>query len=374
MELILTDEQKMLQESATTFVERNAGPSQARTRRDAGGALDRETWSQIAEAGWLAILSPEDAGGLGLGMTDLAIVLEQAGKGLAAAPICAAAISAQAIAESDSAALRDEVLPAIIGGERIVVPALQESAVALDTDDVETRAETADGGFVLNGAKTFIPDATDADGYLVSASGPDGMILAYVPKDAAGMTVDMRRTVDGGGLSQLSLSGVAVPSDYVVAGANQAPALVARLRDAMLTGLGAELLGVMEQALDIALEYIRVREQFDRPIGSFQALQHRSVNDYVDVELTRSLLFQVCAAFDEGRGTPEMAAALKAKATSAALKVTKSAIQMHGGIGFTDEHDIGFYLKRVMTLAAQYGNEAIHRRRFAEMLGAEPAG
>ena len=195
-----------------------------------------------------------------------------------------------------------------------------------------------------------------------------------MPKDSTGVAVDVRRTVDGGRFGRVELSDVSVPQDHVVAGPNRAPAVIARARDAMLVGLGAELLGVMEQSLDIALEYIKVREQFDRPIGSFQALQHRSVNDFVDVELTRSLLFQVCAAFDEGRGTPEMAAALKAKATGAALKVTKSAIQMHGGIGFTDEHDIGLYLKRAMALSAQYGNETVQRRRVLELTGLSPAG
>ncbi len=141
----------------------------------------------------------------------------------------------------------------------------------------------------------------------------------------------------------------------------------------MLIALGAELLGVAGAALDMALDYIKVREQFDRPIGSFQALQHRAVNDYIEVESTRSLVFQAAEAADSGRGTSAMASAVKAKASAAALIVAKSAIQMHGGIGFTDEHDIGLHLKRAMALSAQYGNESAHRARYARLVGIETA-
>lgn len=373
MELVLTDEQRLLRESAVTLVERHAGADRARKRRDAGGALDREAWREMAEAGWLAILAAEDAGGFGLGVTELALVAEQAGRALAGAPVCAAAVSALAIGEGDSANLRDSLLADLIAGETVVVPALQESPIAVDTTPGDTRAAADGDGFRLSGAKGFVPDAANADGFLVSAVGPDGTVLVYVPKDAPGIAVETRGTVDGGGMGRLSFDGVAVPREAVVAGANRAPEVVARIQDLMLIGLAGELLGVMDRALEIALDYIKVRNQFDRPIGSFQALQHRAVDDYASVEVTRSLLFQVCTAVDEGRGAPEMAAAAKAKASAAALSVAKSAIQMHGGIGFTDEHDIGLYLKRAMALSAQYGNETVQRRRYAELAGIEPA-
>lgn len=369
MELLLTDEQKMLQDSAATMIERVAGPDRARVRRDAGGGIDRDTWQAIAEAGWLAILASEPAGGLGLGMTELSLVMEQAGRGLLGAPIAASAASAAIIAEGENSPARDEQAAAIVAGERIVVPALLEGVIGTTGPQFATKAAPAGQGYSLTGAKSFVPNAGDADAFLVAAESPEGPVLALVGSDASGVSLNLNKTVDGGAWGTVSLSGADVSTDQVIAGPNRAPYLIGQLRDAMLIGLGAELLGVMSEALDISLEYIKTREQFGRAIGSFQALQHRAVNDYVDVEMTRSLLYQICTAMDEGRGTPEMSAAIKAKASSAALKVTKSAIQMHGGIGFTDEHSIGFYLKRAMVLSSQYGNEAVHRQRYAELSG-----
>ena len=195
--------------------------------------------------------------------------------------------------------------------------------------------------------------------------------MCYVPSAAA--EIATTRTVDGGLWGEVSLAGVQVPGEHVVAGPNRAPELCAGVIDAMLIALGAELLGVAGAALDMAVEYLKVREQFDRPIGSFQALQHRAVNDYVEVESTRSLVFQAAEAADRGRGTSAMASAVKAKASAGALIVAKSAIQMHGGIGFTDEHDVGLHLKRAMALSAQYGNASAHRARYARLVGIETA-
>jgi len=285
--------------------------------------------------------------------------------------VAAAAVCAAAIAEGENDAARDELAASIVAGETVVVPALLESATEGAAERFATKAAAAGRGYSLSGTKTFIPDAGDADAFLVAAESADGPVLGLVPAGGAGVSLDLHKTVDGGAWGTLTLAGAEISADRVIAGPNRAPHLIARVRDGMLIGLGAELLGVMSEALDIAIEYIKTREQFGRPIGSFQALQHRAVNDYVDVEMTRSLLFQICTAMDEGRGAPEMTAAIKAKASAAALKVTKSAIQMHGGIGFTDEHSIGFYLKRAMALSAQYGNEAVHRRRYAELAGIE---
>ena len=372
MELLLNDEQKLLQDSAAKLIERGAGPKRARKLRETATNADMQTWREIAEAGWLAIAVPGDAGGLDLGLTELCVVLEQAGRGLLTEPLTIASAAARALAEGESETLREGLLAEVIGGSKIVVPAIQEGPVAPDLDDVKTTAKAAGGGgLILSGAKSYVPAAALADGYIVNARADNGMALCFVPKDAKGATMTVKRTVDGGGHGTLQLSGVAVPKEHVLAGANGAPVIASRMYDAVLVGLSAEMLGVMEQALDIAVEYMKIRKQFDRPIGSFQALQHRAVNDYIEVELTRSLLFQVAAAMDEGRGSPVMGSAAKAKASGAVLSVCKSAIQMHGGIGFTDEHDIGLYLKRAMALSAQFGNEAAQRARYARLAGLE---
>ncbi len=189
-----------------------------------------------------------------------------------------------------------------------------------------------------------------------------------MPADAAGLKRSIATTVDGCGIGAIEMTGVAVPESAVVAGPNRAPDVIARATEAALIGHAAELLGIMDAAHAIALDYIKTRVQFGRPIGAFQVLQHRSVNLYVEVETMRSFLFQAAGAMDSGRAaTAALASALKARASDKALEVTKAAIQLHGAIGFTDEHDIGLYLRRAMALAALWGNAAQHRARFTAL-------
>jgi alkylation response protein AidB-like acyl-CoA dehydrogenase len=168
-------------------------------------------------------------------------------------------------------------------------------------------------------------------------------------------------------MGTLSLEAAEVPEGQIVAGPNRAPELIARTAEAAVLGISAELLGIMEGANSIALDYIKTRVQFGRPIGAFQVLQHRAVDQYVEVELTRSLLYQAVQTIDAGNGSPAFFSAVKAKASQAALQVTKGAIQLHGAIGFTDEHDIGLYFKRAMALASLWGTAAQHRARFAAL-------
>lgn len=370
MELVLTEEQKLLRDSAQKLIERSAGADRHRAVRDDDAGFDRSAYGEIAEAGWLAVLVPEDAGGLGLGVTELALVLEQAGRGLSTAPVAAVAAASWAIAEGGNEALCAGVLEGILAGDHIVLPAIQESPVAVDFDHVATEAASDGGGFRLKGRKSFIAGGAGADGFLINARAPGGMALCYVPADAVGLELSMTDAVDAGGLATLDLKDVAVPADHVAAGANLGRETAERMFDLLLMGVSADCLGVMEQALEMTLDYLRVREQFGRPIGSFQALQHIAVENHMDIELTRSLLYQVCAAMDEGRGNRAMAAAVKARAARAGLAVTKSAIQLHGAIGFTDEHDIGLYLRRAMALAPQYGGEQAQMGRYGALAGA----
>ena len=196
--------------------------------------------------------------------------------------------------------------------------------------------------------------------------------MVVVPADLHGVSVESFATVDGCPNGAVEFSEASTMGDeWLIAGAKQGNALAADSYDRLLLGTAAEMLGVMGQSLELALGYVKTREQFGRPIGSFQALQHRAVDAHIQMELTRSLLFQVCAAFDSGRGSRAMAAAVKARASAAVLDVTKSVIQMHGAIGFTDEYDAGLYLRRAMTLSARYGNAAWHRDRYVALSDAE---
>jgi alkylation response protein AidB-like acyl-CoA dehydrogenase len=301
---------------------------------------------------------PEEAGGMGCGIYELALLLEEAGRALAPEPIGAATLAAAVIADSDNSAARDTLLPSLVSGEALVVPALQE--IAWETDPTAPKTMLDGRATRLRGAKDFLPAAAAASGFLVSARNAEGLWLCHVPREARGLELHPTATVDGRPYGRLSFDDALVA--HVIAGPQRAPETIARLYDLSLVALSAELLGVMAAAHDMTLDYLRTRKQFGRPIGSFQALQHRAVDNCILIESTRSLLYQICERGDAISSS--LAAALKAQASSAALTVTKSVIQLHGAIGFTEEYDAGLYLKRAMWLSAQLGNEALQRRRF----------
>ena len=264
MELILSEEQILLKESAAKFMEQRAGTELVRQVRDSEAPLDQRIWREMAEAGWLAILVPEEMGGLGLAMTELALVLEEAGKALLPGPIAAAAASAKILAEGPGATDREDLIAAIMGGEKVIVPALQEKTFEIDPEISACQATEDGNGMRLSGQKSFIPEAGGADGFLVNANGPDGLVLCYVPAGAEGAAVSLSQSVDGGDSGTLTLDRAPVPPAHLVAGSNQAAEACRQLQDLTLLGLGAGLLGIMETALDMSVEYIKIRNQFDR--------------------------------------------------------------------------------------------------------------
>jgi alkylation response protein AidB-like acyl-CoA dehydrogenase len=367
MELLLSDQQELLADSAARLVERTGGPERIRRAREGGGQFDGGIWREVAGAGWLAVLVPQDQGGAGLGLTELALFLEQAGRRLMPEPVGAAA-AARAVAASEQSAL----CASLLAGERIVLPALQETPLAVDPGNPATTASEEGDGVRLRGGKILIPEAQAADGFLINACTASGALLCYVPRDAVSLSSPAGGRVDGGAWGDLKLADVMVPAAHILASGERAAGLVQCLLDDLLIATSAELLGVMGQALDMTLEYLRTRQQFGQPIGGFQALQHHAVDRFVDVELTRSLLHEICKAVDQGRDSPALAAALKAKASETALAVAKSAIQLHGAVAYADEHDAGLYLKRAMALAASHGNAAGQHARYARLTGIAP--
>ena len=352
MELHLTSEQTLLRDSAAKF----AGALGAKIAR---GGFAPARLREEGELGWLGMLVSASADGAGLGLTELALVLEQAGRALVPEPIGLATIAAAALAQGHAP---HPMLPRVMRGEVLVVPALQEGT-HVDASALQTRADGDHRAPRLSGKKISVC-ADGADGFLVSAEGRDGTALYYVARDAAGVSLATTPSVDGRGLATLTLDGA--PADLLPARQSSRSA-VAALTDLALIALSAELLGVMEGAQGMTFAYLRLRKQFGKPIGSFQALQHKAVDIYIKTETTRSLIYQVAAANDPYRIDPALAAAVKAKASENALAVTEACIQLHGAIGFTDEHDIGLYLKRAMLLSSLFGNAAAQRRRYAEL-------
>jgi len=361
MELNLTAEQTLLRDNAAKFAGA-AGAKVARASRGRDPSFAYERLRQAGQLGWLGIIVPTSADGSGLGLTELALVLEQAGRGLVCEPIGLAAISAAALAQGHAP---HPILQRSMAGSALVVPALQESTHGAGSVDPPTRAEGAGGSPLLTGRKSFVC-ADGAEGFLVSALGRDGPALYYVAAQARGCRLAAKQTVDGRKIATLDLD--QTPADLIPARQSSRSAVEA-LTDLALFALSAELLGVIEKAQEMTFDYLRIRKQFGKPIGSFQALQHQAVDIYIRTETTRSLLYQVAANNDPYRIDPAQAVALKAKASEDALYVTKASIQLHGAIGFTDEHEIGLYLKRAMLLSSLFGNAAAQRRRYVEIAG-----
>jgi alkylation response protein AidB-like acyl-CoA dehydrogenase len=257
------------------------------------------------------------------------------------------------------------MLEPAMNGEVLIVPALQEGAFGDDPLAPRTTATRDGQSLRINGAKSFVC-ADGAAGFLVSANGGDGLELCYVSRDAAGLSLSTTESVDGRRLATLTFKNT--PADPVPARQSSRNGVDA-LHSLALIALSAELLGVMEKAQAVTFDYLRIRKQFGKLIGSFQALQHKAVDIYIRTETTRSLLFQVAANSDPYRIDPALAVATKAKASEDAMFVTQACIQLHGGIGFTDEHEIGLYLKRAMLLSSQLGNAAAQRRRYVSIAG-----
>jgi alkylation response protein AidB-like acyl-CoA dehydrogenase len=353
VELLLNEQQALLADTATRLAADIAGPQRARALRDAGNELDRDAWRAVIDAGWLATLVDERHGGMGLGLFDLALTLEQAGRRILMAPLAEAAGAAWVLSKSggDTA-----TLAAVLDDSRLIVPATRPSSWAMG-GGLSGGADAA----TLNGAVPFVPFAPSADAFLVATS----TMVAVVDRSAAGVAVDTKTQVDGATASMVRFANAA-PTQVLARGAD-AQRLTAGLQDFLALAAGAELLGLAAGAQEITLDYIKLRQQFGKPIGSFQILQHRAVDGFIDVELNRSLLYRVAAAFDAGEHHSAMASAAKARTSRAALTATRAALQMHGAIGYTDTHDIGLYYKRALALAARYGGELDHTARFSEL-------
>ena len=367
----------LLAESVADFVRRGTTVARARTLREAGAECDRAQWRGLAELGWLGVLVPERFGGMGLGITEAAIVAQGLARGLVPEPFTATAVLATSIlAGADNEAFMAEKLPQIVAGKLLPAVAWQERAGELDPGAIDAVAVAFEGGFRLSGVKHFIAGAADADAFLVSARHAGDLALFWVPRDSAGARLTQQRLADGRSSGTLGLTDVMVAREGMIASPAVARAALAQALDRAAVVAGAELVGVMGRALELSLDYMRTRVQFGKPIGSFQALQHRAVDLYLQQELATAVLAEAVHALDSGLdGAPRAALAsrTKARASEAALRITREAIQLHGAIGFTDDCDVGLYTKRALVLSAWLGNATAHRRRYAR-IAAQPGG
>lgn len=378
MTLVLTEEQLMLKESAAGFLKEKASVSHLRKLRDNGDALAFEpaVWQEMVDMGWAGIAIPEAYGGLGYGYTGLGVVLEQVGRNLSASPLEASVLlGATAIDCLGSEAQKSHWLAAIAAGEEQVSLALQENG-CFDPAGIAMSAVADDEGYLLSGTKRMVLDASSADAFVViarSAGAPGdtvGLSAFLVPAGTAGLEVSPCEMVDSRQCGALTLSGLRLPADALMGDLGEAWSGLERCLDIAAIGFAAELLGLSQEAFERTMGYLRERKQFGRVIGSFQGLQHRAAHLFAELELARSIVLQALQAIDaDADNRSLLASAAKAKLSQVAKTASNEGIQMHGGIGMTDEYDIGFFLKRSRVLEHLMGDYYYHLDRFARIGG-----
>lgn len=379
MDFELSDDQKMLVGQAQSFVRKESPITRARTLRDDERGWDPAVWKKMADLGWMSLPFPESVGGLGGSFADVTLILDQLGTTLVPEPFVESVVLAgTAILRAGSAAQQERLLAPMIAGDTSLALAALERRSRYDVCAVDTHAKHHGDTWTLTGEKYFVLNGHAADHLVVSArtSGKhderNGVSLFAVARDAAGLHVQAVKTMDGRRAAIVRLENT--PGELLGAEGAAAPVL----EEAMDLGAAAacaEGAGIMRTVLWMTVEYLRTREQFGVKIGTFQALQHRAVDMFVETELLKSTAILACLKADDADPNERRRAVSVAKAQLAAggKKVLESAIQLHGGIGITDEHDVGLYFKRMSVLNALFGDEEHHLARYASLPSFEPA-
>lgn len=374
----LTEEQTLIREQASAWAIKESPVSRFRALRDAGSGdgYEKAIWDAMVEMGWTGILVPEEYGGSDLGFLTFGLVLEQLGRQLTASPLLPSALAgASALLLGGSAELREALLPKIVDGTAIFTLAVDEGAHHRP-ESLALAARVSNGGFSLTGAKAGVAEGSTATHFVVAArtSGSpgddEGISLFLVAAENRGVSRTPLKVVDSRDYADIQFDDVRVESDVLLGSLDEGLPLLQQILDRARAGTAAEMLGTASQAFDMTLEYLKTREQFGKVIGSFQGLGHRAAGLFSAMEQTRSCVEAALQAIDASeKNSAELASLAKCKAGQFLYNMTNELIQMHGGIGMTDEFDAGLYLKRARTLEASYGNRAYHRDRYARLLG-----
>ncbi len=378
MALVLSSDARMVRDTAMEFFPERSPVTALRKLRDTADpdGFSRKLWLEMAELGWAGFLVAEEYGGTGFGLTGLAQVLEASGRTLTASPLIATALVGASVLDlAGSAEQKAEHLPGLVAGETLFALALEELPHHAP-NRIATTATGSRTGFVLNGEKTFVLDGHVADTLIVVARTAGkraeraGITLFLVPADAPGVTRRRNLMLDSRNAASIKFHNVALPAEAVLGPIDGGAEVLEAVLDRACAGLAAEMLGSAAEAFDRTLQYLKDRRQFGVAIGSFQALKHRAAQMFCEIEATRSAVLAACAAIDErANDAPSLASLAKARASDTLRLCGDEGIQMHGGIGMTDEHEIGFFLKRARVAEATFGNAAFHRDRYASLMG-----
>ena len=372
---VLTEEQSMLRDAAKSWVREKSPVAAFRKIRDSGNAdgFDRVAWKEIADMGWTGIIVPEEFGGSGLGYLTLGLVLEEMGRTLTASPLLSTSAATAALLLAGNDDQKKEWLPKIAEGKVIAALAVDEGPHHAPEKIALTVKKTG-GGYTLSGKKVFVQDGGAADLLIVVArtSGKDtsGITLFLVRGDANGLARTKLKSVDSRGVANLEFRDVEVPGSAVLGSVDNGFDVLDAVLDRARAAFAAEMLGAAVQEFETTLDYLKTRVQFGQVIGTFQALQHRAARMFTDLEMTRSCVEAALSAIDRNANDiPALCSLAKAKVSELAHLVSNEMVQMHGGIGMTDAHDAGLYLKRARVAEASFGGASYHRDRYARLMG-----
>ncbi|HLF49482.1 MAG TPA: acyl-CoA dehydrogenase family protein [Methylomirabilota bacterium] len=369
------EEQEMLRSTARKFLENECPSEVVRKLMDTPEGMTPALWGKLAEQGWLGLITPEAYDGMGLGLVDLVVLMEEMGRAVVPGPYFSTVLlGGLGILEAGTEAQKKEWLPKIAAGEKRVTLAWMEPSAQLGPEGVTLAAAEKGGTFTLSGTKLFVPDAHTADAVVVAARtgkpGAEGISLFLVPKGAKGLAVTLLPTMDQTRkLCEVTLKDVAVGGDAVLGATGSGWKALSRVLDRATVALCAEMCGGAQKVLDMTVEYAKIRQAFGRPIGSFQGVKHKAADMLVDVENSKSITYYAAWAMDEGVAEGPLAASMaKAYVSDAYRKVSAAGIQLHGGIGFTWEHDLHLYFKRAKGSEFTFGDATYHRERVAQLV------
>ena len=375
---VLNEEQSMLRDAAKSWTQEKSPVTAFRKMRDSGVEIgyDAKAWNEMAEMGWAGVIIPEEYGGSAFGYLSIGLILEEMGRNLAASPLIASGVgAASALVLGGSDAQKSEWLPKIADGSVVGALAVDEGAHHAP-EKVALAATKSGAGYSLSGAKSFVIEGLAANLLVVSArtagqmGDKDGITLFLVPADAKGVSRKRLALADSRGAANITFDKVEVGADAVLGAVDKGWDVLEKTLDRVRAALAAEMLGAANQAFETTLDYLKVRVQFGQVIGSFQALQHRAAKMFTDLELARSAVEAALQAIDaDSPDVPELVSLSKAKMGDVFHLVSNEMVQMHGGIGMTDAHDAGFYLKRARAAEAAFGSPSYHRDRYARING-----
>ena len=370
MDFGFSEEQDLLRQAAADFLRNECPMSYVRQMMEDERGYADDLWKKMAALGWMGLITPEGYGGAGLSLVDLVVVLEEMGKAVLPGPFFSAvALGGLCVQVAGSEEQKKTFLPGVASGQAKLTLALLEESARWDEAGVNLTAQKDGDGYVLNGVKLFVPDAHVADQIICAARTTDGVTLFILPRQQAGVGTRLLKTMDQTRkLCEVTLENVQVGADALLGTQGQGWGLLARSVDQSKVALCAEMCGGAQQVLDMSVEYAKLREQFGRPIGSFQAIQHKCADMLVQVESAKSATYYAAWAVSNDTPDAALAAAMaKAYCSDAYRKVTSEGIQVHGGIGFTWEHDMHIYFKRAKGSEVTFGDATWNRELVAQL-------